>query len=39
MSDGIEILLGKWLSSEYLPEIHKKVNYFKQTLVSEKGLI
>ena len=41
LNDGndIEILLEKWFSSEYLPEIHSLINDFDLTPVTEEWLI
>ena len=38
-SNDIEILLEKWFSSEYLPEIHNLINDFDLTSVTEEWLI
>ena len=38
-SNDIEILLEKWFSSEYLPEIHNLINDFDLTPVTEEWLI
>ena len=38
-SNDIEILLEKWFSSEYLPEIHSLINDFDLTPVTEEWLI
>ena len=38
-NNDIEILLGKWFSSEYLPEIHSLINDFDLTPVTEEWLI
>ena len=38
-SNDIEILLEKWFSSEYLPEIHNLINDFDITPVTEEWLI
>mgnify|MGYP003418270871 CR=1 FL=1 len=38
-SNDIEILLEKWFSSEYLPEIHSLINDFDLTPFTEEWLI
>ena len=38
-NNDIEILLEKWFSSEYLPEIHSLINDFDLTPVTEEWLI
>ena len=38
-SNDIEILLEKWFSSEYLPEIHNLINDFDLAPVTEEWLI
>ena len=38
-NNNIEILLEKWFSSEYLPEIHNLINDFDLTPVTEEWLI
>ena len=38
-NSDIEILLEKWFSSEYLPEIHSLINDFDLTPVTEEWLI